>query len=197
MKDVKKPCIIKVCGSTTRTEPCKCRQTKSEKKRRLNIMSENYIVINGKRAKLTEEQLKALGIKTETNNKFSRVKREEFFYAIDPDGYVGTVVEYNLPSDKKLFDVANYCTDKSLMEQRALHETLNRLLWRYSMEHKKETSDNKKYMIEVCAGEIDVSWSFKIYTLPGEVYFDTYEVAENAIKEIVDPFMSKHPEFKW
>lgn len=37
MKDVKKPCIgciyFKVCGSTTRTEPCKGRETKSEKKK--------------------------------------------------------------------------------------------------------------------------------------------------------------------
>lgn len=37
MKTVKKPCIscvyYKVCGSTTRTEQCNGRQTKSEKER--------------------------------------------------------------------------------------------------------------------------------------------------------------------
>ena len=30
-------------------------------------MSENYIVINGKRAELTEEQMKVLGIKVKKN----------------------------------------------------------------------------------------------------------------------------------
>lgn len=37
---VKKPCIgciyFKACGNTNRTEPCKGRKTKSEKKRRIN-----------------------------------------------------------------------------------------------------------------------------------------------------------------
>ena len=37
MGSPKRPCIncvyFKVCGSTTRTEPCKGRQTKSERKR--------------------------------------------------------------------------------------------------------------------------------------------------------------------
>jgi hypothetical protein len=31
----------------------------------------------------------------------------------------------------------------------------------------------------------------------GSVYFYTQQTAENAIKEIIEPFMKAHPEFKW
>lgn len=43
-------------------------------------MNENYIVINGKKIELTEEQLKALGIK-QRKNPFEIVERgEDYFY---------------------------------------------------------------------------------------------------------------------
>ena len=45
-------------------------------------MNENYIVINGKRAELTEEQMKALGIETEEKRKnpFERVGNDNKYY---------------------------------------------------------------------------------------------------------------------
>lgn len=44
-------------------------------------MSKNYIVINGKKAELTEEQLRALGIEKEKNNPFERVNKGGHFLA--------------------------------------------------------------------------------------------------------------------
>lgn len=38
---------------------------------------ENYIVINGRKAELTEEQLKALGIETEKKSPFDRVHNKK------------------------------------------------------------------------------------------------------------------------
>ena len=97
-------------------------------------MSENYIVINGKRTELTEEQLKQLGIEVPKTSPFKREWSEDYYY-IDDEGFVRSANETfdNFGADR--FNVANYCTDKAIMEQRALHETLSRLLWRYSMEH--------------------------------------------------------------
>lgn len=45
-------------------------------------MNENYIVINGKKAELTEEQLKQLGIEPEKKRKnpFERVTGEKYYY---------------------------------------------------------------------------------------------------------------------
>ena len=45
-------------------------------------MGENYIVINGKKAELTEEQLEKLGIKT-SNNKRWRAKENEKYYCVN------------------------------------------------------------------------------------------------------------------
>ena len=96
---------------------------------------ENYICINGKKAELTEEQLKALGIELPKVNPFERVKKTTPFYFITAKGKAEYGVELNDYHCSELYNVANYCTDKAIMEQRALHETLNRLLWRYAMEH--------------------------------------------------------------
>ena len=162
---------------------------------------ENYIVINGKKAELTEEQLKALGIETEKKNPFARCQDEEKYYYIEYDGEVLQDTEYNSETDIKCYKVANYCTDKNLLQQRAWHETLNRLLWRYSMEHDgdkiKWNDDQWKYIIYYdrgcCTFKIDMYRTFNY----DSIWFYTRGIAENAIKEIIEPFMKEHPGFVW
>ena len=166
-------------------------------------MSENYIVINGKKAELTEEQLKALGIEVKKANPFKRVNRTYPFYFISNKGKVEYGVEVKDFHCEGLFNAANYCTDKAIMEQRALHETLNRLLWRYSMEHKGEhkKSWDGRDMFHVIMHWEKNDEEFGICALSNafglEPRFDTKEIARNAIKEIIEPFMKEHPEFKW
>ena len=158
---------------------------------------ENYICINGKKAELTEEQLKALGIEIRKKNPFKRVSNKTPFYYITNKGMVEYGVELRDFHCNHLYDVANYCIDKALMEQRALHETLNRLLWRYSMEH---DGDKIKYLSEVYeikrAGDEFIA-IYTAHTMLGRIAFYNREIAENAIKEIVEPFMKKHPDFVW
>lgn len=162
---------------------------------------ENYIVINGKKAELTEEQLKALGIEIEKNDPFES-DYDDYFYI----GSGGDVVhDYNCvgcsTSDRR-HKVANYCKDRDLLKQRALHETLNRLLWRYSMQHDGDKIDwdvkDPKFKIvydHYCRTfDIDDNWSSES---EGAVYFYKIDIAEAAIIEIIIPFMEEHPEFKW
>lgn len=94
---------------------------------------ENYICINGKKTELTEEQMKTLGIELPKTSPFNRVKymRDAYFY-IASDGCVYTDLDGRGNVSNHRFNAANYCTDKAIMEQRALHETLSRLLWRFS-----------------------------------------------------------------
>ena len=98
------------------------------------------------------------------------------------------------------FEHANYCTDKNLMKQRALHETLSRLLWRYSMEHDGDKIDwdspaQKKYLpyYDLHANKycVDCTTWRKYHS----AYFHTYEAAENAINDIIKPFMAEHLDF--
>lgn len=163
----------------------------------------NYICIDGKKAELTSEQLKALGIEVKEVNPFERVAITKNYWYIAPDGDMILTKDYNTGIDCKQYKIANYCTDKELLEQRALHEILNRLLWRFSMENGGDKIDwNKvdepKYMIRYDTMNQKyssyVSWQTTILGVP---YFDTADIAEQAIKEIVQPFMKEHPDFKW
>lgn len=164
----------------------------------------NYICINGKKAELTEEQMKALGIDLpKAKSPFERANKKDSYYIINQYGHLENLHEAGDNLDNMAFNIANYCTDKTIMEQRALHETLNRLLWRYSMEHDGDkidwnNFDQQKWFIfvDVSAGRMYVD-NIRICVRPGSIYFHTPETAKNAIKEIIEPFMKAHPEFKW
>ena len=171
-------------------------------KKRGNGM-ENYIVINGRKAELTEEQLKALGLEREIKSPFSRVNDCEYYYVVGFDGKVGRTREMRMNMDNRCFEVANYCTDREIMEQRALHETLNRLLWRYSMEHNGNEIDwNDINQAKWCVFFNHKHNGFepfedKSFEHWGSVYFLTNSIARHAIREVIKPFMAEHPDFKF
>lgn len=163
---------------------------------------ENYIVINGKRAKLTEEQLKQLGIVPEKKSCFERCESYEQYYYISYASIVESDIEQNTDVDELLYKNANYCTDKIIMKQRALHETLDRLLWRFSMENDGDKLDwsayNPKYYIyfDYKKHEFKISYMNQ-YKTEMTVHFYSREIAERAIDEIIKPFIKEHPEFVW
>jgi hypothetical protein len=127
-------------------------------------MKENYIVINGKKAELTDEQLKTLGI----------------------------VVEKEITPE----------------EQYALHEELNRKLWKFAMDNggclsKEEWEDytiNKYY---IWYGVSDAgAFLLNVYcSAPaagvGAQFFRSRGIAQKAIDEIIKPFFKEHPEYVW
>lgn len=161
----------------------------------------NYICINGKKAELTEEQMKALGIELPKVSPFERAPRMGNYYFITDMGNVNQYHDMHDVHDEYRYKEANYCTDKTIMEQRALHETLNRLLWRYSMEHGGskidwDNKDTRKYRIVYNNGTFSVAHSWTIIN-NGCVHFTSKTVAEDAIATIVVPFIKDHPDFKW
>lgn len=168
-------------------------------------VNKNYISINGKKIPLTNEQVEQItNIKTgmlKAKNPFERVKEGDGFLYICYDGEVRATAENGSIECDKLYNAANYCDDDKLIKQRALHETLNRLLWRFSMTHGGDeinwganifnyriyyNHDNNKFEVEC-----------NIYWQGNDCYFKDIETAEQAIKEIVMPFMEQHPEFVW
>lgn len=161
---------------------------------------ENYICINGKKAELTAEQIKALGIELPSKTLFS-IESDELYYFISS---YGNVIETTTNVNRDVrYNVANYCIDKAIMKQRALHETLNRLLWRYSMEHGAEGinwEDREQQKWEICYNHDKIKFEvFDCKTLQtfDSVYFASYQTAWDAIEEIIKPFIKEHPDFKW
>lgn len=165
---------------------------------------ENYIMLEGNKIPLTDEQVKMLkdSKKPEKIEKspFERVDSNSTYFYIDDCGIVEEENVNCYLEDQYRHKVANYCTGKSLMIQRSLHETLNRLLWRFSMENGEGEN-----LWNCCNTHYEIYWSYDLASFniscnvtvksPTSIYFPTKEIANKAIDEIVIPFMEANPDF--
>ena len=166
-------------------------------------MVDNYIMLDGQKFKLDDSFVKLLrGITNDENkiNVFTQHEKQIYYY-ISAAGDVFSGRESDSEPDRKLYSVGNYCTNKSLMKQRALHETLNRLLWRFSEMYGgdvgwNEENDhfyivynkiNNEYLVSDCA----------YMKTQGVIYFPSIECAQEAIEIVVKPFVAAHPDFVW
>ena len=168
------------------------------------MAKEAYIEIDGKRTPLTIEQMKALGIYEEPKkSSFDRVEKKQSYYYITNCGHVYETTDYSFESDNTRHDIANYCTDKEILQQRVLHETLNRLLWRFSMENdgdKIDWKDNYSEKYVILSDNKDKCFKVQCYHFTksiGSIYFATEKIAQRAIDEIIIPFMKENPDFIW
>lgn len=162
----------------------------------------NKIIIDGKEYELSDdlaEKIKAEVALQEmarrmSESPFARMRSDDYHF-ITAEGCVFTGCETGTIADDERYEAANYCRDKKLMEQRALHERLNRLLWRYS-EGRGGGEKRGGYFIYRSNME-DMRVGHCTYATCGDVYFRKKEVAEAAIEEVVKPFLAAHPEFVW
>ena len=165
-------------------------------------MKEIKLTIDGKEVRLTDEQLKMLGIATR-NNPFDRTSNPcgEYFYT-DVFGSVGVGSEEYSDVWKQLGNAANYFNDKNFANQVALHQLLYRKLLKFAYDNGYEdkakwNNTNRHWRIwyDHCNNVFDVGWSDIFQS--SDVYFSTEEGAGRAIREVVIPFMKEHPEFVW
>ena len=170
----------------------------------------NKIIIDGKEYELSDdlaEKIKAEVALQEiarqvSENPFER-KRADYYYIESAGNVCGTYDAGYNESDNSRFLTGNYCRDLGLMEQRALHETLNRLLWRYSEEHGGDlpwigSALNNHWRIHYVYPDGKISAFYNdCHKQFGCVYFRDEETARAAIEEVVKPFIAAHPEFVW
>ena len=164
-------------------------------------MSDNYIVINGKRAELTEEQLKALGIETR-KNPFRRVVKNGEYYYINGTDRVEPLSDTNGVVDNDLHRIVNYFNDKEFAEQVALHQLLYRKLLKFAYDNGCEDTaewncENEHWLIIYYKLDNDFGVVNMEVAKELSVYFSTEEGASRAINEVIRPFMKEHPEFVW
>lgn len=162
---------------------------------------DTYLVINGKKVELTEEQLKALGIVTK-KNPFERVAKSEPYYYIDAFDCIQTCADNGEDVDNASFEVSNYFNDKATAQQVRLHQLLYRKLLKFAYDNECEDNQtwnkvNCHYYIGYNINEdrfyVDVTVAFK----HNDVWFCSRDSANRAIEEIIKPFMKEHPEFVW
>lgn len=167
-----------------------------------NDIPDVSITVNDKTIKLTEEQLEDLGLKK--RNPFKRARFGEHYNFITATGNISYLEEGEQDEDNEFYNVANYCTDDRLLKQRAMHETLERLLWRYACENGELSSpwvdDTEHYRISYdnMNRKFNVSAILPEMSIKGlEPYFPSKEIAERAITEVIMPFKAEHPDFIW
>ena len=164
-------------------------------------MSNNYIVINGKKAELTNEQMELLGIKVR-KNPFERVSKNESYYIISNKACVMRYTEGEDETDQLLYNTVNYFNDFQFANQVGLHQLLYRKLLKFAYDN--ECEDTKgwngtdghwtiRYNDSSCCFRAYYQERFKA----SGVYFSSEEGTQRAIKEVVEPFMKEHPEFVW
>lgn len=162
------------------------------------MKNKSYIVINGKRAELTEEQLKQLGLTKEPAPSPYQSNAKEH-WGINRDGEVQKWgAELYTPKAKENY---NAYDDPNFAQQVAWYQELNRRLWNFSYmngwDRDKWEQEGVKYVIAYNEGhhcfKVDFWWN-KNYAIPT---FVNQEIAERAIKEVIEPFMKAHPKFYW
>ncbi len=167
-------------------------------------MKEIKLTIDGKEVKLTDEQLKILGIEIEEKRKnpFERVKPNERYHYVTSDGVIDEYIDANDATDTLLYKISNYFNDEAFAEQVALYQLLYRKLLKFAYDNEAEDAaewdgENPHWCIyyDNSRKKFDTTWQDLVQY--SHVYFSTREGAERAIKEVVKPFVKEHPDFVW
>ena len=149
-------------------------------------------------AEISEEQLKELGlIEERSRTGYERGEVEETYYLVDVDDEI-TNMKHNGQLDRDCYDVGNYYSNKTIAENNARADRLQRCLrqWQAANDKVISISDWKndnifKYHIEYdCFND----FPFVVYTTrfrsPNTIYFTSGEKPEEAIEVFKD-------ELKW
>lgn len=167
-------------------------------------MSENYIVINGKRVEFTEEQLKQLGIEIEpVKEERWRAENCEGYWYVSDCGKVNLVNECEMDSDNYRYNSYNYFKTKEAAEKYArVLDTELRLRGFAEMRnvemHNANTDSTEKWYIEYdCrANELRILWTY--YRIFGRsVYFTSRDIVERAIAEIGEDKIKEYFTYEW
>lgn len=152
-------------------------------------MSENYIVINGKRAELTKKQIEQLGIKVEENNRWRAVNGGTYWFVESRNKAFSTHDNYDDYDDFRYYSHNYFYNEEEAKTYARVLET-EMLLKKYAAEHNKEFGCTKyciyftfddtwdEYRIQVQGVPTD------LYFRPKQVWFSSEDIALSAIKEI-------------
>lgn len=161
-------------------------------------MSENYIVINGKRAELTKEQMMQLGIEIEENERW-RAEEDGSYCYVNSFNQVEIEWEGHNSYDDFRYYSHNYFKTREEAETYAHVLEIKMLLKKYADEHNGEF---KEYRYELGLynnnNQICVVKNLIISNYSGHpVYFSSRSIAENAIEKIGKNRIIEYLAYEW
>lgn len=163
-------------------------------------MSENYIVINGKRAELTEEQLEKLGIKV-SNNKRWRGNLHEKYYRVDTFNQVSSLQDINNDYDTWLYNSHNYFETAEEAEKYARVLETEMLLRKYADKHNEDMPWDGRcrhyfFYYNVPSNVVCIDY-YTCSKEAREIYFSSREIAKAAIEKIGEERIKEYLAYEW
>lgn len=150
--------------------------------------NENYIVINGKKAELTEEQLKQLGIEVGKNKRWRAEYKGDYFY-VSTNNVAVSEREDNLEPDNFRYDTHNYFKTEEEAQKYAEVLEVKRQLMKFADEHNEKIDWDKlnepKYYLYLTrpTDGIIISNTYRA-KMPEIIYFSSTDIAQKAIDTI-------------
>lgn len=133
---------------------------------------------------------------------YERVDKNDGYYFTTNDGDIITTIDRHGTIDNVYYDNVNYYSSEEVAKNNARVDRLIRQLRRFSVENRKSKPDwtnrvNHKYRITYNHLEsmIRAERSFLVEGF-GVIYFDSRELAEQAIKEFKDELIWYFTEYK-
>lgn len=161
-----------------------------------NKMSENYIVINGKRAELTKEQMDQLGIEVKENKRWRAKGLDNIYYYVDSSNHIQKTRDCSYPCDDFKYYSHNYFYTKEEAETYARVLETEMLLKKYADEHNEEFGDCKFYLIWLKTANELIELTY--YNCRSRtIFFSSREIAQNAIKEIGKDRIIEYVTYEW
>lgn len=160
-------------------------------------MSENYIVINGKRVELTEEQMKQLGIEVKRNRRWRAEKGGRYWLVTDRGTIAWCNEDDSNIADNRYYSHNYFQTNDEAYDYARVLET-EMLLKTYADEHNEEFGDFKYYFF--WSGTTDwaridsvTSYAYR----PRTIFFSSKEIIADAIKEIGADRIKEYLIYEW
>lgn len=160
-------------------------------------MSENYIVINGKKIELTKEQMKQLGVEVEENKRWRAADGGQYWF-VDSNNEVRSDMEYRYNYDSFRYYSHNYFQTKKEAEIYARVLKTETLLKKYADEHNKEFINFKYYLL--CAkltNELQIDFLTSYARRPRTIFFSSREIIQDAIEEIGLKCIKEYLTYEW
>lgn len=170
----------------------------------------NYIMLDGKKIALTEEQvaqLRSTGSASHVQSRFNPFDRTKglYWYCM---GNRKSLISVEISDNDDMFDneiyddLANYFNDEGFAMYVALSQLLYRKLLQYA--YMNDLVDDKPwdgstphaFIAQYISGQFAVGYIWTTKS-PCTVYFKSGDGAKMALENVVQPFMQEHPDFKF
>ena len=161
-------------------------------------MSDSYIVINGRRAELTKEQMEQLGIEAKKKDKRWRADGHTKYWFLDSQNRIDADMELRQREDDFRYYSHNYFQTKEEAEIYARVLETEMLLKKYADEHNGKFVDIKYYLLlSKSTNELRMDYLSSLACRPRVIFFSSQEIIQEAIKKIGEERIIEYLTYEW